>query len=400
MIKIGFFIDTYFPMIDGVIMVIDNYARRMSKAADITVFAADCGDYDFSTLPYRVVRCKTLPVSRLDYGLPLPFLDRAFQKTLEEAELDIVHIHSPATVGKAGLRYARLHGIPAIATLHSQFKTDYQRILKSEALVQLALRVTTAFYDSADECWTVNSAMAKRYTEEYGGKLQPHVIKNATELLPCADLTQSRRRINERYQLRDDEKVFLFVGRIDTLKNIFLIAEAMQLLKQQNKFPFKMLFVGSGKDAPALEAEIARLGIEENVILCGRISDRTLLAEHYARADLFLFPSLYDTNSLVQIEAASQKTPTVFVRGSVTSTTVTENENGFFCDATKEALAEKIVEIIEDPALYQTVAEHAFRDLYQTWDDTVQEAYGRYCMLIRKYRADWGVPFSTQSEIA
>ena len=38
--------------------------------------------------------------------------------------------------------------------------------------------------------------------------------------------------------------------------------------------------------------------------------------------------------------------------------TVTENENGFCCDATKDALVEKIVEIMEDPALYQKVAEH------------------------------------------
>lgn len=396
MMKIGFFVDTYFPMIDGVIMVIDNYARRMSVYADVTVFTADSGEYDFSSLPYRVVRCKSLPVPNLDYRLPLPTADRAFQKALRESDLDIVHIHSPATVGKTGLHYAKRHGIPAIATLHSQFKTDYLRILKSEALARIVLRDTTSLYDAADECWTVNSAMARLYTEEYGGKAQPLVIRNATDLLPCPDPEKSRRKVNEMYHIGDDEKVFLFVGRIDVLKNIFMIAASMKLLKEKNRFPFKMLFVGGGKDAPALQTEIVKSGIEDQVVMCGRISDRELLAALYSRADLFLFPSLYDTNSLVQIEAASQKTPTVFVRNSITSATVTENVNGFFCENSKESLAKKVVESMEDPALYKAVAENAFHDLYKTWDDTVAEAYERYCMLIQKRATGRPVPAKTE----
>ena len=59
--------------------------------------------------------------------------------------------------------------------------------------------------------------------------------------------------------------------------------------------------------------------------MCGKVTDRTLLSYYYARADLFLFPSLYDASSIVQIEAASQKTPTVFLEGAVTANTVENN---------------------------------------------------------------------------
>ena len=47
------------------------------------------------------------------------------------------------------------------------------------------------------------------------------------------------------------------------------------------------------------------------------------------RADLFLFPSLYDASSIVQIEAASQHTPTLFLKEAATTATVTNNVNGF-----------------------------------------------------------------------
>ena len=33
-LKVGYFIDTFFPMVDGVIMGVDNYAKRMQKYAD------------------------------------------------------------------------------------------------------------------------------------------------------------------------------------------------------------------------------------------------------------------------------------------------------------------------------------------------------------------------------
>ena len=36
-INIGYFIDTFYPMIDGVIMVVDNYAKRLSKYANVYV---------------------------------------------------------------------------------------------------------------------------------------------------------------------------------------------------------------------------------------------------------------------------------------------------------------------------------------------------------------------------
>ena len=117
--RIGLFIDTFYPMIDGVITVVDNYARILSKKCDVIVFAPNTGKYDDSKLPYKVVRCKSIKVPKLDYSLPLPKVDRKFIKELEEYNLDIVHIHSPATIGMLGVEYARKKNIPLFGTIHS-----------------------------------------------------------------------------------------------------------------------------------------------------------------------------------------------------------------------------------------------------------------------------------------
>ena len=73
-ITIGIFNDSFFPMADGVIMVVDNYARRLSKYANVIVFVPSYvnKDFDDSKLPYKVVRCYSLNVPFLDYSLAMP----------------------------------------------------------------------------------------------------------------------------------------------------------------------------------------------------------------------------------------------------------------------------------------------------------------------------------------
>ena len=118
--------------------------------------------------------------------------------------------------------------------------------------------------------------------------------------------------------------------------------------------------------------------------MCGKVTDRIILAYYYQRADLFLFPPVYDASSIVQIEAASQKTPTIFIDHTATSATVTNNINGFISDPTTEAFSSKIYEVLNNKKLYNKVKENAYKDLYKTWDDAVDKAYHLYQELIIK----------------
>ena len=109
-------------------------------------------------------------------------------------------------------------------------------------------------------------------------------------------------------------------GRIIKAKDVFFILEILDNLPE--KFPFHMVFVGSGPDEKELRKRTEELGLSARVTFTGNISDRELLKAFYLRSDLFLFPSRYDVSSIVQIEAAAQKLCGLFRRGSVTSCTV------------------------------------------------------------------------------
>ena len=386
-IKVGLFIDTFFPMVDGVIMVVDNYARRLSKYCDVVVFApVGRKEYDDKKLPYKVVRCKTkFPVVFLDYDLPLPSLDAGFKKELKKADLDLVHIHSPFTIGKIGLKYAKKHNIPCIATMHSQFKQDFQKAVKTEGMTNLLLKNVMKVFNACDECWAVNDQIARIFVE-YGAKTLPKTQNNGTEMLPFKN-DEEVKKLREKYKIKEDEKVLLFIGRLTALKNIFFIADALKILKDKG-FKFKMIYVGTGQDADKLKTHIEKLKLKKEVIFTGKITNRDEVAKHYKMADLFLFPSVYDASSLVQIEAASQGTPTIFLKGAATAATVTEDRNGYLAENNEEMFAEKIIEIFGDEKKYNEVSKNAFNELYVTWDNAVEKAFKDYNSVLEKFNKE------------
>ena len=110
--KVGLFIDTWYPMVDGVIKVVDNYARRLTKYCDVVVFCPETRGYskeDDEKLPYKVVRCNSFPLINNDYDVPTPALDPLFEARLIKSGIDLVHIHSPFSVGLAGVLYGKIH---------------------------------------------------------------------------------------------------------------------------------------------------------------------------------------------------------------------------------------------------------------------------------------------------
>lgn len=385
MIRVGLFVDTYFPMVDGVIHVVHNYAKRIrDDEFEVVVFCPKAGKYSDETLEYPVVRCKSAKVPFFDYRIPLPRLDRKFKKALGESKLDIVHIHSPFGVGKAGIAYAKKHNIPAVAFMHSQFKQDFYQKTHSKLLTKMLLKSVMKVFNECDEYYAVNARVAEIF-REYGADHLPLVQRNCADLTPAEDREAACALVNETFHLPADLPVFLFVGRINALKNIYFIVDALAKLRDRN---FKMIFVGEGQDFETLQRKVKNAGLSDNVLLTGRITDKTLLRALYVRAKLFLFPSMYDTNSLVQLEAASQSCPTLFLKGSATSAAVTDNVNGFFAEPAPEAYAERIENILADEALYKTVSEGAFRDLYAGWDDTVAEMKKKYKAVIAKKREE------------
>ncbi len=384
--KVGLFIDTWYPMVDGVIKVVDNYARRLVKYCDVVVFCPKTRGYskeEDDTLPYTVVRCLSVPLTALDYDLPTSALDPLFDAQIIQSGIDLVHIHSPFTVGLAGVLYAKLHGLPVVATLHSQYKQDFEKPLKLKPAVDVAMNSIMRVFNACDECWAVNGGIKELYETEYGLTAPCKVRLNATDHQPVKDIEEAARIVNETYGIPEDATVFLFVGRINFIKNIDFTVRSLARAKAMGLKNFRMLFAGKGQDEDKLAELVKSEGLEDEVVMCG-LTEKPMLENLYSRAKLFLFPSLYDANSLVQIEAACQGTPTVFLEGARTAATVTPGVNAYVSKPGEENYARMILDIMEHPQEYERISAAAKKDLYISWDDVVKDVYSDYSSFVEK----------------
>lgn len=383
-LKIGIFMDNYYPSVDGVVLVVDNLAKELSKNNDVTVVVPyTITMMDDKNRSYEVKRIRSYPIPFSEYRLSerKPRFSRAY-KYLMSKEFDIIHIHSPFAVGELGLRIARNLGIPCVCTMHTRFDYEFKKRIDSDFIVDGLVHELMRVYNSCDAGIAINKKMIKVY-KDYGCTLKPTIIYNGTDLTCISDKEGAISRVNKLFKLKKDEKVFLFVGRIIDIKNVFFILDSLKLLKEDG-FKYKMIYVGDGPDAEKLKSKVHEYGMEDEVILTGKIMDRDLLSSIYYRSDLFLFPSVFDASSLVQIEAAVNETPGLFIEGSVTADTVINNVSGFTCDYSVVSFKDRIKEIFNDMKLYNEVKVNARKMLGKKWIDIAKETYKFYIETINK----------------
>jgi len=381
-IKIALFIDTFYPMIDGVVMAVDNYARNLSKFADVTVFTLKARKkFDDSIFPYKVVRSPRIRLYGFDYDLPTPSLSAKFKKEIVGGNFDIIHIHSPFTIGAIGAKFAKKLNIPLIATMHSQYKQDFERATKIKFVRKLLLKNIVKVFNKADILLTMNPA-CERLAREYGCLSKIELMPNGTTLKQTKKISQLANQIKKNYNITD-EKVFISVGRINKLKNIEFSIKVLKILKENN-FKYKMFIIGSGQDKNYFENLVKKLNLENEIIFVGKVTDNDLKSAYYMASDLQLFPSTYDTDGIVKIEASAFSVPTIMAKGALSSSNCEDNKNAYIEDLDEEKFAKRIISIFEDEKKYRAVKANCKKDLFVTWQQVTSRVLKKYKNLIIK----------------
>ena len=168
-------------------------------------------------------------------------------------------------------------------------------------------------------------------------------------------------------------------------KGLRITLDALKKLKDAGH-PFRMVFVGSGGDKDEVVAYANELGLADRVFFTSPKYDRNVIRAWYCRADLFLFPSSYDTNGLVVREAAACDLAAVLIDGSCAAEGVTDGVDGFLIDENAGSMAAKLQEICKHPECMAQVGRQAGDRLYLSWGDAVKRARERYGIVMENYR--------------
>ncbi len=391
--------DSFPPVTDGVANAVVNYAKILTEnGKKATVVTPAYPGADDSQFEFPIVRYPSVDLTKLvGYHAGLPFSSQTLE-TLVERDFDLIHCHCPVTSAMlARALRDRIH-VPLVFTYHTKFDIDIANAIKGKLLQEEAKKVLVDNITACDEVWTVSHGAGENL-KSLGYQGDYLVMPNGVDF-PKGRVDESLvRKVTKDFDLPENIPMFLFVGRMMWYKGLKIILDALAMLKTQGR-PFRMVFVGNGGDREEVIAYSEKLGLSDCVFFTAPAYDRNVIRAWYCRADLFLFPSTFDTNGLVVREAAACGLGSVLVRGSCAAEDIRDGESGFLIEENAESMARMLTALSRNPEAMQRVGKTAQDEIYISWKDAVTHAQARYEVVLENFKAGKYLAHNRQSDEA
>lgn len=316
--RISIVSETYPPEINGVALTVHRLAAGLAgrgHSIDLIRPRQSQMHVDEQGISVLSVRGAVLPrYPDLRFGLPA---GRKLTRHWLQRRPEVVYVATEGPLGWSAVRSARRLGIPVSSGFHTRFD-DYADHYGVGLLTPLVRRYLRRFHRRT----SVTLVPTKALVEE----LRTMGIGNARLLRRAVD-TQLFHP-----QKRDDDlrrswgagtatPVVLYVGRIAPEKNLGLAVQAFRAI-QQHVPDARYVWVGDGPERVALQAA------HPDFIFAGEQRGEAL-AQHFASADLFPFPSLSETFGNVILEAMASGLPVVAYAAGAALAHVVDGVNGY-----------------------------------------------------------------------
>lgn len=373
---------SYAPQIDGVANTCSNYSKYLEQNHEgALLIAPKYKTIHDNPCDSPMVKYPSIDTSKwLGYPFGFPIAPRIVS-ALNKSSISLLHMLDPLISAVIARELKNIYDLPTIVSYNTKFDSDIHELVKLNPIANFTIDSIINNINSCDEVWAVSNGAAENlYSLGYEGDIiiMPNGVDMPREKASLEDITKNCSAVSGK------DLVFLFVGRMIEGKGIFDIIFALQILKDKG-VDFKMVFIGDGRANDELKALAKSKKVFDRCIFLGKIYDRKVLQAWYTRADLFLFPSEYDTNGLVVGEAAASGTPSLLIRGSAAAENVIDGVNGFLTKRTPHDMSTRILEVTNKPDLLNSVGKKASEDLYLSWEDATDIVYERYQIVMDNY---------------
>lgn len=387
--RVGLFTDTYRPTINGITFVVDTLKQRLEEQGhEVFIFcparSLDPSKHATPDEDGRVIRFSSFSSGFFDsFDISL-FLPPKQLRQIKEMDLDVVHIFTPSQIGLLGIRAAVKYDIPLIVQ-HStdlyEFVENYPAVLPGAltlvgVLFPFSVKMNGHDIKEILKLWRPRSGVTKWnrdiiskamtilhsksdrvialsrksynqleswQTEDYRYKME--ILPSGVDAVPKPTKRQLA-DFREKWNLDEKDEVIGFVGRLGEEKNLPILIEAFDEIGEIRP-KAKLLFVGDFDFREKLEKIARESKFPDRIIFTGMIP-REKLGVAYAALDVFLFPSLKDTQGWVLHESAHAGLPIVLIDRGV-SEVVKDGENGYYAENDPHDFAQKVLSILKSP---------------------------------------------------
>ncbi|GAA2132610.1 glycosyltransferase [Arthrobacter humicola] len=375
--------DTYPPHVNGAAQFGYRLAKGMTaRGHNVHVLACRPGkgpsftEFSEEATVHRL-RSHSVPTHEY-FRITFPWeIKKEIALLFDRIQPDVVHIQSHYMIGEHVLYEAVKRGIRVVATNHFMPENlnpflPFPQWFK-DIIGRISWRDMGKVMSQADVVTTPTPLAARA--------MHQHAFLR--KVLPLSNGIDAAA-----YELRPDETIerhasptALFVGRLAEEKHVDVLIDAVA--KTPKDLDIHLEIVGGGEVRPALEAQVARLGLTDRVKFLGLASDAEL-REAYIAADVFCMPGTAELQSLVTLEAMSASTPVLLADAMALPHLVREGENGYlFTPNDSDDLAAKLARVLSLPEdqleamgkiSREMVESHGIERTLQTFEDIYRGA--------------------------
>jgi D-inositol-3-phosphate glycosyltransferase len=369
---------------------VDVYTRSQDSYVPMISFGLGYGA--------RVIHIKAGPERPIPLTEVTNYLDDFSRGVLQFAaeegiSYDLIHSHYWLSGLVAGKLKEEWNDVPVIHMFHTLGRMK-NRVATSdrELAPQERIEGEQKVIEIADRIVVATPAEQAQLHWLYGNRSGKEVVVS-----PGVDLERfkpiPKEAAKAKVGIPTQDKSILFVGRIEPLKGVDTLLQAMALI--QERYPaavenVDVTIIGGDPWANDPDLEMARLhamreqlGIHDIVTFIGA-RDQNELPFYYSAAEMVIMPSHYESFGMVALEAMATGTPVIASEVGGLAFLIRDGENGFHVPSRNpEALAERIYELLTHEACIQKLGQNARKYAQQyAWNDIAEKMLGVYGALL------------------
>lgn len=361
--------DVYFPRVNGVSTSIASFRGALERRGLATrLIAPAYGDEGADRSIVRLAGPR-VPFDPEDRFVPAGRFLRAGRR---EAPFDVLHVQTPFSAHRAGVRLARERGVRVVETWHTDFEhyfEHYLPLVPAPVARAVARRIARRIAREVDHLLVPSTAIA-----EGMARLAPATPITVLPTGLAADEFEAGdgRRFRARLGIDPARPVLVTVGRLAHEKNLDFLVDVVD--RGRREIPALLwLVAGEGPARPSLERQIARRGLVDQVRLVGNLERRRELPDAYRAGDLFVFASKTETQGLVLLESMALGVPVVALAEQGTVDLMSRGRGAVTAPDDPAAFAATVVATLRDRERLETLSREG-REEAARWSADAQAA--------------------------
>ena len=259
------------------------------------------------------------------------------------------------------------HTLEFLKKIHNeQYKIDNKRFEEEKK-----------FYDFFDYVLAFSDLEKEVLLSEYGYKTS-QIIESTPGYKDDVFYSIPKVKARNYFDLYQNEKLILFVGRLDYLKGLDIAIEVINLSNKNNK-NYKLLIVGGdvgSKEQKKLIKELDKMKISDSVVWLGSLSQKEL-NYCYNAADIVMIPSRSETFGLVCLEASATQTPVLASQVGRMKDILEDGKYGILVeDITPENFADKLEMFFQKEETYKVNNLDRIKNL--EWNSVLEKTFNKF----------------------